>query len=90
MYKKKDEGTVRPHPAGEERKGPPRRRIPPPPRAPREHTVVTSKTVVPPMPEKHELLPKPNWEQNYAPEFQNYRKEIEKVKEEKVVHVAEP
>ena len=36
------------------------------------------------MPEKHEVLPKPNWEQHYAGEFQNFRQEIEKLKAEKV------
>jgi len=68
----------------EEHKGPPRRLTPPPPRVPKEHIVVTIDTEIPPMPEKHHILPKPNWEANYKKDYDIYRTQINKLKDEKV------
>ena len=92
MYKRKDEVHAAPKPEEqrEERKGPPRRRAPPPPRGPRDETVVTINTVIPPMPVKHEILGKPNWEQHYELEFKTLRQEIERLKEEKVLDRKQP
>lgn len=87
MYKKKNAengGSYHPPAKYEDRKGPPRRRTPPPPRAPKENIKVTAETEVPPMPEKHQILNKPNWETQYKAEYDAFENEIRKVKNEKV------
>lgn len=67
-----------------ERSGAPRRRTPPPPRAPKENIQITLETEVPAMPEKHQILGKPNWEGQYKKDFEAYENEIRKLKVEKV------
>lgn len=84
MYKKKEEGSSGPRVPQEEWKGPPKRRIPAPPRGQREKIVVTVNTEIPPLPAKHEILPKPNWEANYEKEFKGYKAEGNSLKEKKV------
>jgi len=92
MYRKKGQQGQAPTERHEERKvydkdykGPPRRRTAPPERQPKENITVTADTVVPPMPAKHELIAKPNWETTaYKAEYDNYTKEIEEVKKKMV------
>ena len=87
MYKKRDpkQGAYnRPHEEGKERNGPPRRLLPPPPRTAKEDIVVTLETPIPAMPEKHQLLSKPNWEANFKKDYDVYYDEIRKIREEKV------
>jgi len=89
MYKKQEQGFRRPNipgtEEGAERTGPPRRRTPYPPKQPKENLEIKSDTEVPPMPAKHEILAKPNWETNYKKDFEAYNEELKKLKDEKVI-----
>ena len=91
MYRKK--GQQGPAPMGRQEehkdyskdyKGPPRRRTAPPARQPKENIIVTVDTVIPPMPDRHDLIVKPNWETSYKAEYDNYTKEIDEVKKKMV------
>jgi hypothetical protein len=81
MYHKKEYEEYK---KGDERKGAPRRRGPLPMRQPKEHIEITADTVIPPMPEKHQILPKPNWEANYEAEYRKIQEELDKLKAERV------
>lgn len=65
-------------------KGIPRRIGPYPERPPRENLQVTVDTVIPPLPGKHELIEKPNWDALYKKDYENFEKELEKLNNEKV------
>ncbi len=84
MFKRKEQGGYNSNEKKEERTGPPRRLLPPPPRVPKENITVTIDSEIPPMPEKHQILPKPNWEGNYKKDYDVYRAQVNKLKEEKV------
>lgn len=90
MYHKKEHGE----PAKEEKKGrypektgPPRRQGRLPERAPKEHIEVKIDTVVPPMPEKRDILAKPNWDTKFQPEYTKLREDTDKLRKERVQRV---
>jgi hypothetical protein len=62
----------------------PRRRGPPRQRQPKEHITVTIDTVIPPAPEKHELLAKPNWTSKYQNDYVKLQSELDSLKKERV------
>jgi len=62
----------------------PRRLGPYPPRPERENIEVTVDTEIPPMPAKHELLSKPNWDKEYKNDYEKLKEEIESIRNEKV------
>jgi hypothetical protein len=70
-----------------EDKGIPHRFGPYPPRRERENIEVNVDTEIPPMPAKHELLLKPNWEKEYKDEYDRLLEEIRKLKREKVKYL---
>jgi len=63
-------------------KGIPYRKTPPPPRPPKQKIEITLQTEIPPMPQKHEMLNKPNWEKDYKKDYDTFEAEIQKVKNE--------
>ena len=87
MYRKKEHGEAEKpegQPKYKDRNGPPRRQGGLPPRQPKEHIEVTIDTVIPPMPEKFEILAKPNWESKFLPEYNKFREENDKLRKERV------
>jgi hypothetical protein len=88
MYHKKEQGQ----PETEYKRGKRMDRTSPPgrgylpQRAPKEHIEITLDTVIPPMPDKKEILAKPNWESKYLPEYNKFREENEKLRKERVIN----
>lgn len=85
MYQKKEQGAEEEKQKPQRREGPPRRRGPPPPRRQKEHIEVTPDTIVPEMPQKHEILPKPNWDTTYKPDYEKLLDDLSKLKDQRVL-----